>query len=85
MFYTAGLARMGLGRFLLYTTIGAGAWNIILAILGYWMSKIPGMDSEEAVMAAVKEHSTVIGYVFFALAAFIIVFLVYKGSKGGKK
>lgn len=81
----AGLARMGLGRFLLYTTIGAGAWNIILAILGYWMSKIPGMDSEEAVMAAVKEHSTVIGYVFFALAAFIIVFLVYKGSKGGKK
>ena len=80
----AGLARMGLGRFLLYTTLGAGAWNIILAILGYWMSKIPGMDSEEAVMAAVKEHSTVIGYIFIALAAFIIGFLIYKGSKGGK-
>lgn len=80
----AGLARMGLARFLLYTTLGAGAWNIILAILGYWMSKIPGMDSEEAVMAAVKEHSTVIGYAFIALAAFIIVFLVYKGSKGSR-
>lgn len=80
----AGLARMGLGRFLLYTTLGAGVWNVILAILGYWMSKIPGMDSEEAVMTAVKEHSTVIGYVFIAIAAFIICFLVYKGSKGSK-
>ena len=77
----AGLARMGLGRFLLYTTLGAGAWNIILAILGYYMSKIPGMDSEAAVMAAVKEHSTVIGYAFIALATFIIGFLIYKGRK----
>ena len=77
----AGLARMGLGRFLLYTTLGAGAWNIILAILGYYMSKIPGMDSEAAVMAAVKEHSTIIGYAFMALAAFIVGFLIYKGKK----
>ena len=77
----AGLARMGLGRFLLYTTLGAGAWNIILAILGYYMSKIPGMDSEAAVMAAVKEHSTIIGYAFIALAAFIVGFLSYKGKK----
>ena len=77
----AGLARMGLGRFLLYTTLGAGAWNIILAILGYYMSKIPGMDSEAAVMAAVKEHSTIIGYAFIALAAFIVGFLIYKGKK----
>jgi membrane protein DedA with SNARE-associated domain len=81
----AGLARMGLGRFLLFTTLGAGIWNIILAVLGYWMSKIPGMDSEAAVMAAVKEHSTVIGYAFIVLAAFIIGFLIYEGSKGGKK
>ena len=77
----AGLARMGVGRFLLFTTIGAGAWNIILAILGYWMSKIPGMDSETAVMTAVKEHSTIIGYAFIALAAFVIGFLIYKGTK----
>lgn len=77
----AGLARMGLGRFLLYTTLGAGTWNIILAILGYYMSKIPGMDSEAAVMAAVKEHSTIIGYAFMALAAFIVGFLIYKGKK----
>ena len=81
----AGLARMSLSRFLLFTCIGAGAWNIVLAILGYWMSKIPGMDSEAAVMAKVKEHSTIIGYVFIALAIFIVGFLLYKGLKKHKK
>ena len=36
----AGLARMGLGRFVLFTTLGAGVWNAILAALGYWMASI---------------------------------------------
>lgn len=80
----AGLARMGMPRFLLFTTLGAGVWNAILAALGYYMSMIPGMDSEEAVMSAVKEHSSVIGYVFFALAAAAVVYVVYKGLKKNK-
>ncbi|MBR5456276.1 MAG: DedA family protein [Bacteroidaceae bacterium] len=80
----AGLARMGMPRFLLFTTLGAGVWNAILAALGYYMSMIPGMDSEEAVMSAVKEHSSVIGYVFFALAAVALAYLAYKGLKKGK-
>lgn len=80
----AGLARMGMPRFLMFTTLGAGVWNAILAVLGYYMSRIPGMDSEEAVMSAVKEHSSVIGYVFFALAALAVAFVVYKGLKKNK-
>lgn len=32
----AGLARMALRNFIIYTTIGAGLWNIVLAILGYF-------------------------------------------------
>ncbi len=31
----AGLSRMPLGRFVLYTSLGAGAWNTILAAIGY--------------------------------------------------
>ena len=31
----AGLARMHFGKFLLYTTLGAGLWNVVLAVLGY--------------------------------------------------
>ncbi len=32
----AGLANMKMGDFILYTAIGATAWNIILALLGYF-------------------------------------------------
>lgn len=33
----AGMAGMPLGSFLFYTTVGAGAWNIVLAALGYFL------------------------------------------------
>jgi membrane protein DedA with SNARE-associated domain len=77
----AGLARMGMGRFLLYTTLGAGTWNVILGVLGYYMASIPGLQTEEAVMNKVKEYSSEIGLVFLVLALFIVGYLIYKGYK----
>ena len=81
----AGLARMGIGRFVLYTSIGAAIWNIILASLGYYMSTISGMQTEEAVMEKVKEYSGVIGWVFIGVALFVVGVIVYKGLKSNKK
>ena len=81
----AGLARMGIARFLLYTTLGAGTWNIILAALGYYMSTFDSLKTEQAVMEAVKEYSSEIGIVFLVLAVAIVGYLIYKGVKGGKK
>ena len=77
----AGLARMGIGRFVLYTTIGAGIWNVILAVLGYYMASIPGMQTEEAVMNKVKVYSGEIGIVFVVLAVAVVAYLAYKGLK----
>lgn len=77
----AGLARMGLGRFVLYTSLGAGVWNAILAALGYYMASIPGLQTEEAVMNKVKEYSSEIGVVFIVLAIAIVAYLAYKGLK----
>lgn len=77
----AGLARMGLGRFVLYTSLGAGVWNSILAALGYYMASIPGLQTEEAVMNKVKEYSNEIGIVFVVLAVAIVAYLIYKGIK----
>ena len=77
----AGLVRMGLGRVVFYTSLGAGLWNVILAALGYYMSTIPGMQTEESVMNKVKEYSSEIGVVFIVLAVFVVAYLAYKGLK----
>lgn len=34
----AGLARMNVGTFAIFTSLGALVWNSILAALGYWLS-----------------------------------------------
>ena len=80
----AGLARMKLGTFLLYTTLGAGLWNAILAAIGYNLASVPGIESEEQLLARVTEYSHEIGYFFIAVGVFIVGFLIYKGMKKGK-
>ena len=46
----AGLARMRFDRFLLYTAIGAGAWNCILGVIGYALaSMVPYEQLDETV------------------------------------
>ena len=77
----AGLARMKLGHFLLYTTLGAGLWNSILAFIGYYLSTVPGIENEEQLLAKVTEYSHEIGYVFIGVGVFIAGFLIYKGMK----
>jgi membrane protein DedA with SNARE-associated domain len=80
----AGLARMKLGPFLLYTTIGAGAWNCVLAAIGYYLSTVPGIETEEQLLSSIAEYSKEIGYIFIGLAVFVVGFLVFKGLRRSK-
>lgn len=80
----AGLARMKIGTFLLYTTLGAGIWNAILAAIGWYLSTVPGIETQEQLLEKVTEYSHEIGYIFIALAIFVIGYLIYKGSKKEK-
>ena len=80
----AGLARMKLSTFLLYTTLGAGIWNAILAAIGWYLSTVPGIDTKEQLLEKVTEYSHEIGYVFIALAILVVGYLIYKGAKKGK-
>ena len=80
----AGLARMGLARFVLFTTLGAGVWNAILAALGYYMSTFDSLKTEQSVMDKVKEYSSAIGIIFVVLLVLVVGFLVYKGLKKSK-
>lgn len=40
----AGLARMNLGVFCLFTALGAGIWNGVLAVLGWWLGRTVPLD-----------------------------------------
>lgn len=74
----AGLARMKLSTFLLYTTLGAGLWNAVLAIIGYSLASVIPQDQ---LLETVTGYSREIGYVFIALGVLVVGYLVYKGVK----
>ena len=76
----AGLARMNIAKFALYTAIGAGLWNGVLATMGYYLEAVV---SEEQLVATVTKYSHEIGYAIMAIVALSLSFIVYKGVKKG--
>lgn len=74
----AGLARMKVSKFLLFTTLGAGIWNTVLALLGYSLQTVLPKDQ---LLSTVTEYSHEIGYGFIVLGVLIVGYLVYKGLK----
>jgi len=68
----AGLAEMDLRYFTLYTALGAGIWNIILAIVGYFL-----YDVREQVFPY-------IGHILIALGIAFLVFLIISSVRRKK-
>lgn len=62
----AGLAKMKMAPFLLFTSIGAGVWNIILAAIGWYLE---GVVPEEELMTYVNRYSHQLGLVIVILVA----------------
>lgn len=73
----AGLARMSLGRFVLYTTLGAGLWNTILAGMGWYIGHHYSGQLEEKV----AQYSGELKIAMLALGAAVVLYLIYKGVK----
>ena len=79
----AGLAKLHYGKFLLYTTIGAGVWNCILAFLGWYLYSIV---PEDKLGEAIESYSEYIKYAIIgALVLAIAYFALRKTIKLYKK
>ena len=74
----AGLARMNIAKFALFTSIGAGLWNCVLAALGYFLEAVV---PEEELIATVTKYSHEIGYCIIAVVALALAYIIYKGVK----
>lgn len=71
----AGLAKMTYWKFLLYTTIGAGAWNCILAALGWYLHTIV---PEDQLNDKIMEYGEYIKIVIIALVVVAIAYFSVK-------
>lgn len=73
----AGLARMNYWKFLLYTTIGAGVWHMVLAALGWYLHAIvPENELEQTI----EQYNHYIIAAILAIVCMIIVYFVIKSS-----
>lgn len=74
----AGLARMNMAKFLLYTTLGAGIWNTVLAAIGYYLHSVV---SEDELAAKVSEYSHELNMAILVAAAIVLLYIIYKGVR----
>ena len=73
----AGLARMRFTRFLLYTAIGAGAWNCILGAIGYALASVVPYEQLDETVAEYSVYLKVL-MLLVGLAAVYYLYRQYK-------
>ncbi len=82
----AGIAKMPLGSFTLFTGLGAGVWTAILAFVGYGLGKSAGNISYLHLCTRGKEIAAshlplVIGFALVLVVAYLFVSKMVMGSR----
>lgn len=78
----AGLSKMNVGIFAVFTALGALAWNSILGALGYWLSLTVSPDR---LFDKVEEYNRYLTWCGYGLAAICLVFILYNAFKPRKE
>lgn len=83
----AGLARMNFWKFILYTTIGAGLWNTILATMGWYLHSFVPKNQLDEKIAEYSEYIKIIiiAVVLLAIAYFIARAVISKRGRTEEK
>jgi membrane protein DedA with SNARE-associated domain len=71
----AGLAKMDIKKFILFTFVGSALWNTVLAALGYFFGK-----NQDILMRYFHEAS----YTALGLGIIFVIYLIYKQRKKKK-
>lgn len=77
----AGLAKMNIGKFIIFTGLGAMVWNCVLAGLGYWLGKaVP----QEQLFAKVEEYNDYLTYIGLGIGLLCLLYILYNFFKPKK-
>ena len=77
----AGLARMNIVKFTVFTGLGACVWNCILAALGYWLGKTITIDQLYAKVEEYNGYLTMAGIVLLVCCLGYVAWNVISKSK----
>lgn len=78
----AGLARMNVGQFAVFTSLGALVWNAILGALGWWLSV---SVSPEQLFEKVEQYNRYLTWAGYALGVLCLLFILWNAFKPSKE
>ena len=81
----AGLARMNIGTFSIFTSLGALTWNVILALLGYLLFKFFQFDTKQELLDKVEEYNAYLTYFGYGIGIICVLFILYNVLKPHSK
>lgn len=77
----AGLARMNIVKFTVFTALGAMVWNGVLGALGYWLGTTVPLDK---LMDSIERYNSYLSIAGVVLLLLVVAYLVYRGMKAKK-
>ncbi len=81
----AGLARMNIVKFIIFTGLGALVWNAILAALGWWLAETVPLNELYSMVEKYNSYLTYFGLAIAAVCAGIILWNAFKPRKNAGK
>lgn len=80
----AGIAKMNIWVFMLFTSLGALIWNCVLAGLGWWLSRHVSLDELYVSVEKYNSYLTLGGIVILVLCVLYILYNAFKKNNATK-
>lgn len=78
----AGISKMNVGKFAVFTFLGAMVWNAVLAALGYWLSRTVSPDQ---LFEKVEEYNRYLTWAGYALALICLAYILWNAFRPRSK
>lgn len=78
----AGISKMNVAQFALFTSLGALVWNAVLAFLGYWLSR---HVSPDMLFEKVEQYNSYLTYAGYALGLLCLAYILYNAFRKKKR